>query len=144
MNKELKKELEEIAPMLSNLPKNDLKAPEGYFSSFSDRMLDRIKAEESQPSKSLVFPITNFTKYLAAAVVLFFMGLSIYIFKINNEVKMNSTTEQAMSTEDIYLSEIDEATLVEFTANDNIKIDVKSNIDEYQEYIDEETIIEEL
>ena len=49
-----------------------------------------------------------------------------------------------LSTEDIYLSEIDEATLVEFTANDNIKIDVKSNIDEYQEYIDEETIIEEL
>jgi hypothetical protein len=44
---------------------------------------------------------------------------------------------------DVYLSEIDEATLIEFSNTNNTK-DEKSDIDVYQSYIDEQSIIDEL
>lgn len=143
MNKEIHKELEEVSPLLANLPKEELKAPEGYFDTFSTRLIDRIHLEENKPSKSLIISFKHFSKYVAAAAVLIFMGLSIYIIKINNDTKINKVAEQNFNTEDLYLSEIDEATLVEY-ANTSIPLENKTDVETYQDYIDEETIIEEI
>lgn len=145
MNKDLHKELEEIAPMLSKLPKENIEAPEGYFESFSDRMLARVKTERIEPSKSIVRPIQRYSKYLAAAMVLVFMGLSIYIFKIKQTTIINNVAVTSLTEEDIYLEELDEASLIEYAnLNSNNKVEVKTDVDEYQNYIDEQTIIEEL
>ncbi len=145
MNNDLQKELNEISPMLANLPKETIEAPEGYFDSFSDRMLARIKAEQTEPSKSIVRPIQKYTKYMAAAMVLVFMGLSISIFKIKQTNIFNtSSANNTLTVEDIYVEEIDEATLVEYANTNNVKVEIKADVDEYQNYIDEQTIIEEL
>lgn len=144
MNQDLQKELEEISPMLAKLPKESFEAPEGYFESFSDRMLARVKTEQSAPSKSIVRPIQKYTKYMAAAMILVFMGLSIFIFKIKQTNSAIKTANINLTTEDIYLEEIDEATLVEFANTNTSKVEIKADVDEYQNYIDEETIIEEL
>ena len=142
MNKELHKEIEEISPLLANIPKEDIRVPEGYFDTFSSRMLDRVKEEDLNAPKSKVLSIYQYTKYLAAAVVLVFMGISIILFKINHQSNVNTSIDQSVNTEDIYLSELDEASIIEYSSQ-SIENN-KSNIDVYQDYIDEETLIEEI
>lgn len=141
MNKELHKEIEEISPLLANIPKEDLSAPVGYFDTFSSRMLDRVKEEHLTAPTTKVLSIYQYTKYLAAAVVLIFMGLSILLIKQNHQSSVNMNIDQSINTEDIYLSELDEASIIEYSSQ---TIDNKSNIDIYQDYIDEETLIEEI
>lgn len=142
MNKKLHKEIEEISPLIANIPKEDLSAPVGYFDTFSSRMLDRLKEEGLNTPKTKVLSIYHYTKYLAAAVVLVFMGISIILFKINHQSKVNTSINQTVNTEDIYLSELDEASIIEYSSQ-TIENN-KSNIDVYQDYIDEETLIEEI
>jgi|GEM_PF-2501116 len=142
MNKELHKEIEEISPLLANIPKEDVSAPVGYFDTFSSRMLDRVNEESLNAPKTKVISFYKYTKYLAAAVVLVFMGISIILFKINHQSKANTTIDQSVNTEDIYLSELDEASIIEYSSQ-TIENN-KSNIDVYQDYIDEETLIEEI
>lgn len=145
MDKELQKELEEISSVLSSLPKETIEAPEGYFESFSDRMLVRIKTEQQSSAKSIVRPIQKYTKYLVAAMILVFMGLSIYLFQVKQTTTINNVAVTILNEEDIYLEELDEASLIEYVnLNSNNKVDVKADVDEYQNYIDEQTIIEEL
>ncbi len=143
MNEELNKELEELAPSLSKLTKEHFDAPEGYFNTFSSRLLDRIKNEQVAPQTPTIISIVPWKKYLMAASVFIFMGTSMYIFKLNNTNQYQSKELQNQSMIDVYLSEIDEATLIEFTKSSNNK-DEKSDIDVYQSYIDEQSIIDEL
>lgn len=142
MNKELHKEIEEISPLLANIPKEDVSAPAGYFDTFSSRMLDRVNEEGLNAPITKVIAIYKYTKYLAAAVVLVFMGLSILLLKNNHQSNVNITTDQSVNTEDIYLSELDEASIIEYSSQ--TVENTKSNIDVYQDYIDEETLIEEI
>ena len=115
MNEELNKELEELAPSLSKLTKEHFDAPEGYFNTFSGRLLDRIKNEQVAPQTPTIISIVPWKKYLMAASVFIFMGTSMYIFKLNNTNQYQSKELQNQSMIDVYLSEIDEATLIEFT-----------------------------
>ncbi len=145
MNNELKKELEEIAPSLANIPKEDIQAPEGYFDSFEKRMMAKIKAENIEPENIIpLFPSKrNWSNYIAAAVILFFIGFSIVLYKINQESATNTSINTTASIEDIYLSEIDEESIIEYT-NTHSQTNNTSEIELYQSYIDEETIIEQL
>jgi len=143
MNEELNKELEELAPSLSKLTKEHFDAPEGYFNTFSSRLLDRIKDEQVAPQTPTIISIVPWKKYLMAASVFIFMGTSMYIFKLNHTNQYQSKELQNQSMLDVYLSEIDEATLIEFSKSNNTK-DEKSDIDVYQSYIDEQSIIDEL
>jgi len=143
MNEELNKELEELAPSLAKLTKEHFDAPEGYFNTFSSRLLDRIKDEQVAPQTPTIISIVPWKKYLMAASVFIFMGTSMYIFKLNHTNQYQSKELQNQSMLDVYLSEIDEATLIEFTKSSNNK-DEKSDIDVYQSYIDEQSIIDEL
>jgi hypothetical protein len=137
MNKELKQELEELAPMLSSLPKKEIEAPEAYFNTFSSRVMDRIKNENiTQDAKIIRFK--HWKKYLAAAMVLLSVGISIYIFEIQKDGSTDNT-----NLEDLYLAELDESTIVEFT-NTVQSEELKNDIDIYQQYLDEQSIIEEL
>lgn len=142
MNEELKKELTEIAPSLSKLHKEHIEAPEGYFNTFSSRLLDRIATEQVAPEKHLVLQMLPWKKYLVAASVFVFMGLSMFIFKLNHTNKSLSNSTASQSMDDVYLSEIDEATIIEYSSS-NTK-DEKNDIDVYQSYIDEQSIIDEL
>ena len=139
MNRELNKELKEISSTLAELPVERIEAPEGYFDDFSDRMLAKVKSMPMETAKPGVFKMHNWEKYLSAAAVFIFIGLSILIFKI----KQTKPDINSISTEDIYLSEIDEATLIEYT-NLNSKNEINSSVDVYQDYVDEEHILEEL
>lgn len=143
MNKELHKELEEISSVLANIPKEDISAPEGYFDNFSSRMLDRVKSEGLNAPKTKVISIYNYTKYLAAAMVLIFMGISILMIKNNHQTNTIQLNEMSTSSEDIYLSELDEASIIEYSSQ-TIDNSSKSGIDVYQDYIDEESLIEEI
>lgn len=137
MNKELKDEISEFAPMLSSLPKKELEAPEGYFDSFSSRMMARIEHEKIQPDAKTI-PLYAIKKYLAAASIFIFMGISFYLYKSQQNIQ----TED-IPLEEIYVSELDENTLIEYTQISNVD-EVKNETDVYQQYLDEETIIEEL
>jgi len=143
MNEELNKELEELAPSLSKLTKEHFDAPEGYFNTFSGRLLDRIKNEQEAPQTPTIISIVPWKKYLMAASVFIFMGTSMYVFKLNHTQVSVSNNADSQSMVDVYLSEIDEATLIEFSNTNNTK-DEKSDIDVYQSYIDEQSIIDEL
>ncbi len=137
MNKELKDELNEIAPRLSNIPKKELEAPSAYFDSFSDRMMARIKNEKIEPDTKVI-QLKQWSKYLAAAMVFVVMGVSIYIFKIQNEKK-----EEILNIDEYYLTEIDESVLIEYTTNTTNE-ETQTEEELYQQYLDEQTIIEEL
>lgn len=145
MNKELKRELEEIAPRLANLPKEDIVAPEGYFESFEERLFAKIREDYTVGSKN--FPLypskNNKLRYLAAAVVLFFAGLSVVLYIIKQEPSANNSATASASLEEVYLSEIDEESIIEY-ANTNTLTNTSSEIELYQPYLDEETIIEQL
>lgn len=137
MNEELKKELEEISPLLSNIPKEDIKAPEGYFDSFSSRVMARIHTEQIKQEPKII-SIYNWKKYLVAAMLFVFMGLSVYIYKAQENNKVEN-----ISIEDFYLSELDESTIIEYT-NNLATEEPKNEVDVYQQYLDEQTLIEEL
>jgi hypothetical protein len=137
MNKELKQELEEIAPLLSSLPKKEIEAPEAYFNTFSSRVMDRIKNENIAHDAKII-RFNHWKKYLAAAMVLLSVGISFYIFEIQNDA-----TNDPSNMEDLYLAELDESTIIEFT-NTVQSEDLKNDIDIYQQYLDEQSIIEEL
>lgn len=139
MNRELKEELKEISPTLAELPLERIEAPEGYFDNFSETMLAKVKSKPLEVTKPSIINLSHWGKYLSAAAVFIFIGLSILIFK----AKQTTTYTNSLNTEDIYLSEIDEATLIEYT-NLNSKTEINTSVDVYQEYIDEEIILEEL
>lgn len=138
MMKDLQDDITKIAPTLSKLDKTKIEAPEGYFDTFSDRMLNRIKSENIQPEPK-IFTLTKFSKYIAAASIFLVLGVSIYIFKI----QFKSATVKENSIEDIYLSEIDESTLIDYHTTVN-NVDEGLNLDEYQNYLDEQSLIEHL
>lgn len=137
MNEELKKEIEELSPLLSNIHKEDIKAPEGYFDSFSSRVMTRIHTEPIKQEPKII-SIHNWKKYLVAAMLFVFMGLSVYIYKAQENNKVEN-----ISIEDFYLSELDESTIIEYTNNLPTE-ESKNEVDVYQQYLDEQTIIEEL
>ncbi len=137
MNKELKDELNELAPMLSKLPKKELEAPEGYFESFSSRMMARIEHEKIQPDAKTI-PLYSIKKYLAAASIFIFMSISLYLYKTQYNTQIEDTP-----LEEIYVTEFDESTLIEYTQTTYVE-ESKNETDVYQQYLDEETIIEEL
>ncbi len=66
------------------------------------------------------------------------MGISLYIYKTQYSI-----SSEAIPVEEIYLTELDESTIIEF-AQVNIVDETKNETDVYQQYLDEETIIEEL
>lgn len=137
MNKELKNELTEIAPVLSSIPKKELELPAAYFDSFSDRMMARIKDEKVEPEPKII-RFKQWSSYLAAAMVFVVMGISIYIFKIQNE-----NTDETLNIEEYYLTEIDENVLMEYTSNTATE-ETQNDEDIYQQYLDEHIILEEL
>jgi|688.fasta_scaffold650243_2 hypothetical protein len=137
MNKELKDELIELAPVLSKLPKKELEVPEGYFDSFSSKMMARIKYKNIEPN-TIAIPLKKWSNFLAAAIVFVVMGISIYIFKIQTQ-----NTDESITIDEYYLTEIDESVLMEFTTN-TANEETQTEEELYQQYLDEHTIIEEL
>lgn len=138
MMQDLHDDIHQIAPTLAKLEKTKIEAPEGYFDTFSERMLNRIKSENIKPEPK-IFAFNKLSKYFAAASIFIVLGVSIYIFKIQHQ----TASVKESSIEDIYLSEIDESTLIDYHTTVN-NVDEGLNFDEYQNYLDEQSLIEHL
>ena len=62
---------------LDDIEKNEpFKAPEGYFDSLADRIMDRIEEEEAPVKKH--FTLSPWVKYAAAACVVLLVTVGIF------------------------------------------------------------------
>lgn len=140
MNKEVKDEIKEIAPLLAKVEAPELSVPDGYFDSFGSKLLKRIKEEEIRSDEKEEVKIVQFLpakKYLAAAAIFVFMGLSILLYKINHLAETNTN-----DSVEAYVQELDENSIIEYAiVNTNEQTEES---DHYHSYLDEESIIEEI
>ena len=140
MNKELKDEIKETAPLLAKVEAPELSVPDGYFDNFSSKLLKRIKEEEIRSDEKDEVKIVQFLpakKYLAAAAIFVFMGLSMLLYKMNHLAETNTN-----DSVEAYVQELDENSIIEYAiVNSNDQIE---ETDHYHLYLDEESIIEEI
>lgn len=136
MNKELKDEINELAPLLAKLEAEKPSVPNGYFENFSSKLMQKIKEEESNPELKIISFLPP-KKYLAAAAVFIFMGLSMLLYKLEHQ--QENTTNDSV---DAYVQELDENSIIEYAIiNTNEQLE---ETDHYHSYLDEESLIEEI
>lgn len=140
MNKELKDEIKETAPLLAKVEDPELSVPDGYFDNFGSKLLKRIKEEKIRSDEKQDAKVVQFLpakKYLATAVIFIFMGLSMLLYKINHQIE-NTKNDNL----DTYVQELDENSIIEYAiVNTNEQTE---ETDHYHPYLDEESIIEEI
>lgn len=137
MNKELKDEINELAPLLAKLEAEKPSVPDGYFENFSSKLIHKIKQEEETKPELKIISFLPPKKYLAAAAVFIFMGLSMLLYKLEHQQE-NTTSDNV----DAYVQELDENSIIEYAIiNTNDQTD---DNDHYHSYLDEESIIEEI
>ena len=132
------------APILFSIKKKELKSPpDGYFDEFSDRVMKRIHANDQ--AKGNVISIHNkpFRYAVAACTILMIgFGLSIYLFQEKAAVPSG---DMVLSTEEMYLEEIGEEHLINYVEEESKTSTNKTDdYSDYQSYINEEIILEEL
>lgn len=97
-------DLQEIAPILSKLPKKSIQAPEGYFEEFPKSIMQVISTEK----KSM-----NWFSIAATISILLLSGITFHI--LDNDKVLNNTNETELVSEQ-YLQEIDEEIIIEYAS----------------------------
>ena len=113
-------DLQEIAPILSSLPKKPINAPEGYFDQFPESIMQIIIKEKKS---------NNWLSIAATIAILLASGISLHLLdnkKVNSDVALIEQT----SLSDQYLHEIDEEVLVEYASSIETKDESSTFTDE--------------
>ncbi len=97
-------DLQEIAPILSKIPKRSIQAPEGYFEQFPESIMQIVSKEK----KSM-----NWFGIAATVVILLASGVVFHMLDNKSETKIVESTEQVS---DQYLHEIDEEVIIEYVS----------------------------
>ncbi len=132
----------DVAPILFSIKKKKIEAPEGYFDTFSDKVMNRIHAEEI-PSSRITILNNRSMQYAIAASMILFIGFALSIYSIQQKETSKMQGDVVVSTEDIYIDEIAEEHLINYvdeinTSNNN------DELDSISAYLNEEIILEEL
>lgn len=107
-------DLQEIAPILSKIPKRSIQAPDGYFEQFPDSIMKVVSKEKKE---------MNWFSIAATITILLVSGVA---FHTLDNKSVNTTVETELVS-DQYLHEIDEDVIIEYV----------STIDENKELTDE-------
>lgn len=102
-------DLQEIAPILSKIPKRSIQAPEGYFEQFPESMMQIVSKEK----KSM-----NWFGIAATITILLASGVVFHMLDNKSEKTIVESTEQVS---DQYLHEIDEDVIIEYVNAIDIK-----------------------
>lgn len=165
---DVQQELDELAPMLSQLSKQERhKAPDTYFDGLNDRLLERIKQVEKPVTGGGGKIISLWSRmrtpqFAVAAVALVICSLATALLVYNNEdtVATDSFTLASLSDEELNsalftVEEYDAAAIVavgtlaqlenDFTyVSDDIKTSELDPLFDHLDNMDEELILEEL
>lgn len=145
---DIKKELKHLAPHLSKLEKAMAdEIPDGYFDHLPNRLLDRLKEQDNEPSLGMSNIRYMFRRYAMPLAAVFILLLtSVFIFR--NQLQTDSTLineDEWISyyienidevDDDVLLSLIEEETLNAFELEiDNETIDyfLNENIDDFDD-----------
>ena len=122
---------------------NPFKVPDGYFDQFEDLMMERIKEVGEDKKVRLLTPkIVRWVSSIAAVLLLGFIGFQQLHLK-PQQIKMEQETMYAVI--EFYAQDLDEATLAEMMAENNVFDEEDTNSDDdlldYMD-VDELAIIE--
>lgn len=96
-------DLQEIAPILSKIPKRSIQAPDGYFEQFPSSLLEVVSKEK----KSM-----NWFGIAATITILLASGVIFH----NLDTKSENTVVETEQVSDQYLHEIDEDIIIEYVS----------------------------
>ena len=136
-------ELKDIAPHLSQLPKNDaFKSPKGYFDDLPSIIQDRVIAQTKTKSRNFS-PVWVFSTLGVVSVlcVLFFIGKSPELHTSISEQEATAYINENLE------QEFDETLLAdELITSDNKTLTLEENLEEYilNQDIDEQLLREEI
>lgn len=128
-------DLHKIAPKLSKIEKkNNFEVPDGYFDTFSQRLLERLHPEK-QPAlleRVMVFirPHLALATMMAGIFIIAFLGIKLFISEDIHTIDVTSIGMADML--EYELNEMDEISLMEMLAEtENVNEQVTSEDDEY-------------
>lgn len=96
-------DLQEIAPILSKIPKRSIQAPDGYFEQFPSSLMEVVSKEK----KSM-----NWFGIAATITILLASGVIFH----NLDTKSENTVVETEQVSDQYLHEIDEDIIIEYVS----------------------------
>jgi hypothetical protein len=138
---EIRQELEQLAPGLNKLDKNDrFTIPENYFYQLPGLINEKIKKKENFLPWYELHHKPILAKVSLAFMVLIITGTTIYFAGFYKK-----PIETKITTESYIIENVDEATLEDFiTENTQRKMKIEDQSESSLENIDESLIIEEL
>lgn len=119
-------DLQEIAPILSKIPKRSIQAPEGYFEQFPDSIMQIVSKEK----KSM-----NWFGIAATITILLATGVVFHMLDNKSETTIVESTEQVS---DQYLHEIDEEVIIEYVSAIENKTENTESAELTDEYLNED------
>ncbi len=119
-------DLQEIAPILSKIPKRSIQAPEGYFEQFPESIMQIVSKEK----KSM-----NWFGIAATITILLATGVVFHMLDNKSETTIVESTEQVS---DQYLHEIDEEVIIEYVSAIENKTENTESAELTDEYLNED------
>ncbi len=119
-------DLQEIAPILSKIPKRSIQAPEGYFEQFPESIMQIVSKEK----KSM-----NWFGIAATITILLTTGVVFHMLDNKSETTIVESTEQVS---DQYLHEIDEEVIIEYVSAIENKTENTESAELTDEYLNED------
>ena len=111
-------DLQEIAPILSKIPKRSIQAPDGYFEQFPSSLMEVVSKEK----KSM-----NWFGIAATITILLASGVIFH----NLDTKSENTVVETEQVSDQYLHEIDEDIIIEYVSAADENNTSAEHTDEY-------------
>ena len=122
--KEVRKELNELAPILAGIQEGDKPAvPEGYFSGLEDRIISRIQEKSQQEAKVTSLRTRHLYRMAAAVTVLLVVSIAFLTMRKSNVDASFMDMVEASSTLDYIMNHpyaIDEEFLYESELLDDV------------------------
>lgn len=112
-------DLQEIAPLLSKIPKKAIQAPEGYFEQFPNMIMSEVAKEKK-----------DFNWLSIAATILIMLGIGVTLHLLEHQHTVHNNLTESNIITDHYLYEIDESTLIEFASTSEVSVKQSSKVEE--------------
>lgn len=112
-------DLQEIAPLLSKIPKKSFQVPESYFEEFPNKILSEIAKEKSEINWISI-----------AATIIIILGIGITLHTIEHQNIEHPKVSASIDMSDLDLYEIDESLLIEFASTSDESIKQTNTFDE--------------
>jgi hypothetical protein len=128
--------IDQLAPKLSAMrqPWGDQHAPEGYFNTFPDKIINRVKSVEGQTVRRIPMSKVNLRLAVAASLV-FYIGFALSIYVAQKRISSINVVNSLDSSHDLYLDEVDLEHVIEVASElentGTLEIGIEQYVDEY-------------